>query len=196
VKTVFKKNILITIIILFPSLICIKASNLNDSIASKKFKDKIYFGGNISLMFGSVTLIELAPIIGYYILPELSTGIGFLFQYYREKQYTISQPFTSYIYGGRTFIKYSIIKDLQSYLPIKNQMGIVAYTEYEALNVDWTLTILQHRPRYWIHNFYIGGGIEQYMGKRARLTILFLYNLLETSNSPYTNPQLRIGFTF
>lgn len=184
---------------LFISLIFsnnILASKDNDSITNKKFKDRIYFGGNISLMFGSITLIEVAPIVGYYFLPELSAGVGFIFQYYREKQYTISTPFTSYIYGGRIFTKYSIIKDVQSYIPIKSQMGIVAYTEYEALNVDWTLSILEHRPRYWLHNFYIGGGIEQYMGKRAKLTILILYNILETANSPYTNPQVRIGFTF
>jgi len=168
----------------------------NDTIKTKKLSDRIYYGGNISLMLGSVTLIEVAPIVGYYIRPQLSTGIGFIFQYYREKQFTISKPFTSYIYGGRVFAKYSVIKDLQTYIPIKNQMGIVAYTEYETLNVDWTLNLLEHRPRYWIHNFYIGGGIEQYMGKKSRLTILILYNILETTNSPYSNPQVRIGFTF
>jgi hypothetical protein len=40
----------------------------------------------------------------------------------------------------------------------------------------------------------VGGGIKQEIGVNSFLTLMLLYNLNETVNSPYSNPVIRVGF--
>ena len=61
--------------------------------------------------------------------------------------------------------------------------------EYEALSFDY-----YQDTRQWINSLFIGGGYYQDIGGRAYTSIAILFNVLETPDSPYVNPIIRIGF--
>ena len=42
------------------------------------FKDRIFVGGNLGLTFGTITNIEIAPLIGYMLTPSWSAGVAWL----------------------------------------------------------------------------------------------------------------------
>lgn len=145
--------------------------------SSTPLKDRIFFGGNLGLTFGDVTLIDISPLVGYKITPSLIAGVGFTYQYYEDKRYT--PAYQSNVYGTRLFGRY--------YTPIH----IFFHTEYEWLTYKGY--DLHNPPMITENNFYVGGGYSQQIGGRAGVEILILYNLNQGPNSLYANPILRMG---
>ena len=146
----------------------------------RSFKDRLYFGGNMGLQFGSQTVIGINPIIGYRVTDKFSAGVGVKYQYYRLKD-----PYFTYetnTYGGSIFGRYDILN------------GIFAYSEYEMLNLevyDQRLMALRRRD---ITSWFVGGGYSQPLGSRSSVFLMILYNLTESSYTPYSNPLFRMGF--
>src|SRR5690606_35466784 len=67
------------------------------------FKDRLYYGGNFGMQFGTVTLIDFSPLVGVMITPKFSSGVGITYQYFKDKRYSGGKA-TSY--GGRLFSRY------------------------------------------------------------------------------------------
>lgn len=160
--------------------------------------DKIFFGGNFSLQFGTPTFIEISPVAGYQIIPRVSAGLGFIYQYYRERTF-FNSIFKTNIYGGRVFGQFTAIKDLDEIIPLGLHAGIIGYAEYEFLNQDVVMGIDSVTnnivtERRWFENFYAGGGLELPMSEKVKLNLLVLWNLNETQSLNYQNPSVRIGF--
>ncbi|MFN8206386.1 MAG: hypothetical protein U0T82_03120 [Bacteroidales bacterium] len=152
---------------------------------------KFFFGGNFDLMFGTITSINISPLVGYRLTPRFSAGTGITYEYYREK-ITPSDIVQASIYGGRAFLSYDIIPDINKLTGLPMQGALMAYSEYEALNQY----ISQSRSQVWLNNIYIGGGWKIPVGERAAIQLLLLYNLNETLDSPNSNPLFRFGFIF
>ena len=53
--------------------------------AKKSIGDKLYFGGYFNMSFGSYTLIGIEPMIGYKLIPRLSIGAKFRYDYMQDK---------------------------------------------------------------------------------------------------------------
>ena len=138
--------------------------------------DKVTIGGNLGMTFGSITYIEIAPTMGYYLTDEVLVGVGVNYIYYAEKRINYSTS----IYGGKVFAEY-LFPDLP----------ILAHTEAEFINIDLT----GNNERTTLVNLYVGGGLKQAMGGSSYLYILGLYNLNETKESFFLqpNPLIRIG---
>ena len=85
--------------------------------------DRLFFGGNFGLMFGTITNIEISPLVGYYITPRLAAGTGIRFEYYRDKGYYA--PYHTTIFGGNVFSRYTIIKNLGEGLNIGLNAGYI-----------------------------------------------------------------------
>ncbi len=147
------------------------------------FKDKIFFGGGLGLQFGDITAIEVAPIIGYRITERFHAGIGLSYSYYKDKRYAIDLDYSTY--SGSVFTRFFITESL------------FAQAEVEALNRE-VFTSLNPIESYrkWIDSYLIGGGYFQQIGQRSGAYLLILWNLNETEFTPYTNPVVRIGFSF
>ena len=47
-----------------------------DDLSELDFKDRLYTGGNVWAQLGSITSVEIAPILGYRISKEYSIGVG------------------------------------------------------------------------------------------------------------------------
>ncbi len=158
--------------------------------------DRLFFGGNFGLMFGTITNIEISPLIGYYITPKLAAGTGIRFEYFKDKGYYA--PYETTIYGGNIFSRYTIISNLGEGLDIGLNAGIFGQVEYEALSLErgYFEPPYTEDGRFIVHSVLVGGGIIQSIGRRSAFLLSVLYNLNETSRSPYSNPIVRVGFTF
>jgi hypothetical protein len=159
-------------------------------------RQKLFFGGYFSMRFGTVTDVELAPIVGYQLTPRFSFGTGIKYQYYNDKFYN----YDTHIYGFKIFSQFNVIQDLNKLIPAGISMSIFIYGEYEGLSLESQYFdyagIYPDQERFWLNNFLVGGGIRQPLGPRAGIYFSILWNLNESLNSIYSNPIMRIGFTF
>lgn len=145
-------------------------------------KERIFFGGGFGLQFGTVTQVEVSPIIGYRLTKRLQAGIGITYSYYNDKRFTPAFDFSTY--GGSVFSRFFILDN------------IFAHAEIEALNTE-VFNIYLETDRRWIDNYYIGGGFYQRFGPRSGVAITILYNLnYQNGITPSSNPVIRIGFNF
>ena len=156
-----------------------------EDFSNKKWKDRIIVGGNVSAQFGNATFIEVSPLVGYRITENLTSGIGFTYQYLSEN-YNIYNfyDYKATVMGARVFSQYDLI------------FGIFAHVEYEYSKYKFTyedVTLGEYKGA--VPAFFVGGGYNYQIGDNARFQIIALYDLLHTSESIYINPwSIRMGF--
>lgn len=145
---------------------------------------RIDFGGSIGAQFGDVTFIELAPIASYRVTEKFHAGLGFTYQYYKVN-YNGVPDYSSSAYGGSVFARYFIWRDL------------FAHAEYAPLYItnfyDYSIPNPEYR-NVWAQDVLIGGGYRQWVGQKAFMSLMLLFNINESIYSPYSNPIIRIGF--
>lgn len=146
--------------------------------------DRIDFGGYLGASFGDVTYIEVSPLASYRITPKFHAGLGLTYMFY-----SINDPYMKYSsssYGGSIFARYFIWRDLFvhfEYAPL--YITNFYYPPGNPTNVD-------KAP--WAQDILIGGGYRQWIGEKAFISLMLLWNLNQTIYSPYSNPIFRIGF--
>lgn len=143
----------------------------------ERILDKMFFGGNFGLQFGTVTFIEVSPLVGYRITDRIAVGAGLTYEYYHynDKVYDLKTN----VYGGRIFGRYMFTDYL------------FGHVEYEYLNLE---AFDFYRRRVDVDSFLAGGGYMQRIGRNSAMTAMILYNFTESAYTPYTNPVIRIGF--
>jgi hypothetical protein len=153
---------------------------------------RIYFGGNLGLQFGSVTYIDVSPLAGYMVTNNFSVGAGITYRYLK---YNNGIQYQTHIYGGRLFARHNL-----TFLPAP----LFVYGEYENLNVELAKYNATHTDYYmtreWIPSLFLGGGLFQSFGRRGGFVLTAMYNVIFDSertiylyNSPWV---IRVGFTF
>lgn len=152
----------------------------------KPLRERLFFGGNLGLQFGSATYIDVSPLVGYRITEKLSAGIGATYIYYNVKESISYYGYETSIYGGRVFGRYSFMENL------------FAHAETEVLNMEVpeiiTGSMNYKLVRDNIVSVLAGGGYAQPIGERSALVMMLLWNFTEDQYSPYENPIFRIGF--
>lgn len=159
-----------------------------DETPKPSFWDRVYVGGNIGAQFGSVTLVNLSPTVGYMITPKISAGVGITYQYYSIRNYN----YETHMYGGRIFGRYQPIR------------WLFFHAEAEAINWNCPkITVFNNNTyevttnRIWAPGLLVGGGLSQPLSDNVAISITALYNLLYNDCSPYNSPfVLRIGANF
>ena len=144
------------------------------------FASRLFFGGGFGLQFGSITLIEISPLVGYKVTPKFSIGVSPTYKYYKYNAYYGNVE--TNVFGGSIFSRYSIFEN------------VFAHVEYETLFYNI------HEPGYptsrqQFNSFFVGGGYNQQIGGNSAMYILLLWNLNDTPDSPYVNPIIRVGFS-
>ena len=183
---------LIAIILL--SLINPELSSAQSNIERNKpsFTDKLVFGGGFGLQFGTLTLVDLSPVVGYRVTERFETGIGLTYKYYRYKDYWRDASGRGYdlksnILGGSVYVRYHILKN------------VFAHAEFEQLQYRYTqfyntgTGISREKETANISSMFIGGGLKQPISQHSYFFIMALWNLTESTMSPYNNPILRMG---
>lgn len=139
----------------------------------RPFRDRVYFGGGVSLMFGTVTNLGVAPLVGYKIdqKGKLSTGVGLNYYYFKDNRYVPS--YESSNYGWSVFSRYRVIP--QAYL----------HAEYNSQSYELRTLSGETTRREWVPFLLVGGGYSQNMGGNSYLTFQVLWDLLQDLRSPY-----------
>ncbi|GAB1403364.1 MAG: hypothetical protein PHX54_03525 [Lentimicrobiaceae bacterium] len=159
-------------------------------------KDRLIVGGSIGFQFGDMTLIDLAPTLGYLITPKFETGIGATYKYFRIKDYFydyttgIQYDLKSNIYGGSLYTRYAILDNLFAHIEYERLL----YTFTDIYLVSGNITKSQTEAV--VNSFFVGGGYRQLISGRSYLYIMGLWNLIDDPLSPYSNPIIRMGVGF
>ena len=142
--------------------------------------EKIYYGGNIGLSFGSYTMIGIYPLIAYKMTPKLSIGAKIAYEYIQDKRY--SETYSTSNYGASIFTRYRVLRPL--YL----------HVEFAGLNYE-LYDILGESNREWIPFLFVGAGYSQPIGKNTWLNVQILFDVLQNEKSPYENwtPFYNVG---
>jgi hypothetical protein len=163
------------LLLLIPTAII---SQNNDEVLNKGFSwDKLTVGGGLGLAFGTVTVIDVSPTVGYYFSDQFIGGIGISYLYYKDESFL--PAFQTDVYGAKVFGQYFL-----DFAPI------IIHTEIENQNVEaWDTG-----NRVNVINLLAGGGIRQMIGDHSFIQILVLWNFNETIYTIYPNPIIRGGF--
>jgi hypothetical protein len=161
----------------------------------RKLSERLVFGGDLGLSFGTITYIKIAPIVGYRLTDRLAAGLGPIYIYEKYKNYNLE----SSTYGGKALASFIVIKgsDTGGSFGLGN---IVFHVENELINVE----ALYYDPygyyylgdRLWIDNLLLGGGLTQSMGGRFGVSVYILWDVTQNEYSPYSNPVIKFGFYF
>jgi outer membrane protein assembly factor BamA len=162
------------------------ASNKQSHIKPERngFWDRVYTGGGIGLQFGTQTLVNISPMLGYRLTEKFSVGVSGTYLYYRVKYSDPAYSYSSNTYGGSVFSRYLILDNL------------FAHVEYELLRLEVRDAVSRLLGKKDITSVLVGGGYRQMIGERSSLNLMLLYNLNETAFSPYQNPIIRLSFGF
>jgi hypothetical protein len=153
------------------------------------FGQRIVFGADFGLSFGTYTYIKLAPTVGYRLSNRFTAGLGPIYIYARDKYFDIE----SSIYGGKTYVSFTIYQGTQK----ENRFGIgdvMLHAENEVVNVEK----FSNNDRLWIDNLLLGGGLYQTLGGRLGVSIFVLWDITQNFYSPYyrQNPVFKFGLNF
>lgn len=179
-------TLFITGFLLFLIQLNAQSDSLNHSRMRDNFslRDKLVWGGNVGLQFGSQSLIDVSPIAGYKLTERLVPGVGITYRHisWRQPGY---QPVRANFYGGSAWLRYYVIPQ------------IFAHAEYEALNGEWE-PYMRPGHRYFLTTPFLGLGYSQGAGNGGLASyIMLLYILNYSYDSPYGSPFVfRVGFTF
>lgn len=187
-----RKNLLVVFLVVLSFSAAGQETPVAVSPDRPPFKERILYGGSFGLQFGTITNIEISPVVGVWLLPRIAVAAGPTFQWFKN-------PFEStVIYGGRTFLEFYLVKDLNNIIPVGLNMGIYAHGEYDGLSIE--KSVLTGLPddigRMYYDNFLVGGGISQPTGRRSSMNISVLWCLTNEIYELYSNPVIRIEFYF
>lgn len=129
------------------------------------FSDRITYGGNIGLVFGTQTVIDVSPRVGYYVTESFIAGVGLSYKYFKYDN------FSDNMYGGSLFGRYFITEEL--FLHAESEMtNLTSYIVYQ----DYIFS----QQRTWLNTTMIGGG---YRSGPFTISALYIVN-----HNPRTSP--------
>lgn len=185
----YNKIAILTICFLFAALSIISGQNRREE--KPPLRERLFFGGSLGLQFGSITQIQVTPIVGLWVLPRVAIALGPNYQYYKDPY------FHTTLYGGNGYLEFVPLRDLNNVIPIGIHTGILLHLEDELLSLESAVWNPQNPDNRFIVNTVLGGlGISQQLGVRSSMNLLFLWALNDSGYGLYNNPVIRLSFSF
>ncbi|MBO7133347.1 MAG: hypothetical protein J6W06_04220 [Bacteroidales bacterium] len=154
---------------------------------------RIFYGGDLDLAFGSVTQISISPEVGYRIANRFSAGVGIDYMFVYSEAYN----FKGSIFGGSVFASFTAIKSLGNLIPfLRTDMGILIYGQFSYTNMGRFYTAISAEEPMWIASPMLGIGFQVPIGQRSYMVMSVMYNFNETLYSLYSNPVVKISYQF
>lgn len=156
-------------------------------------KERLFYGGSLGLMFGTITDIQISPVIGFWVMPRVAVAVGPTYRYYKD------QIDRTAIYGGRSYIQFVVIQDINSVLPVGVHTGVFFHVEDELLSLKtsfWKNPPPYKTDRFYVNTVLAGAGISQQIGRRSSLNLMILWPLNDSVYEIYSKPEIRISFLF
>jgi len=193
------KRILLTSILVSISFSILSAQKTNEEIfpydqkeQAPPVKERLFYGGNFGLMFGSITNIQVSPVVGFWVLPRIAIAAGPTYMYYKDQMGKTS------VYGGRGYMQYVVIQDLSRLIPGSGHTGFFLHVEDELLSLKANFWKYPYNPpgRFFVNTVLVGGGLSQQLGRRASVNFMVLWPLNDPIYDLYSKPEIRVSFTF
>ncbi len=152
--------------------------------------DRVYFGGNFALNFGTFTFVDISPLAGYMLTEGFSMGVGGSYSYVSRELIFVPGfrriRVNNSAYGGRIFARHNVLEDY------------FAHVEYESINTEFLSPTGDGTVRGWVPGFFVGGGLTRGIFSKGAANFTVLLNLLhDQARSPYGSALvIRGGFTF
>lgn len=145
------------------------------------WKEKLVYGGDLQLLFGTYTFIYLSPTIGYSPAKRLYAAVGPVYNYVSDGRYV--PRFSQSIFGAHSVARFQVIPALS----LVGQFDILQQPDYFSSIPD---------QKAWV-NYALGGlGYTQPLGEKTALYTSLLYNFTPNRLSIYpSNFILQIGFS-
>lgn len=147
-----------------------------DDKPKQTFGQRLVFGGNLGLSFGTLTYIEASPTIGYRTTDRWINGAGVTYIYWRAGNFSNS------IYGGSLFSRYLIADNF------------IAHAEYQVVNLNCNYFGINRRQN--VPHLWVGGGYHTGRSQGLGLSLMLLYDLIQDPCSPFQNPSIRVGVNY
>jgi len=147
-------------------------------------KERLFFGGNFGLQFGTITDIQFSPVVGMWILPRLAVAAGPNFRFYKS-------PFDkTVIWGGKAYTEFIVVQDLNNVIPLGLHAGLFLHLEDEVLSLESSFfrTPPYESKRFVQNTILAGGGISQQIGRRSSINLTLLWALSDSEYGIYGNP--------
>jgi hypothetical protein len=156
-----------------------------------RFSDRLLFGSDLELNFGSITYIKLSPLAGIKVTKRLTTGLGpiYIYEKYKYREY----HFETSTYGGEVFASFTVFRGTEKVSPI--DIGdVMLHLENEVVNVEK----YDDNKRLWIDNLLLGAGIYYPVSEKFGVTLYVLWDITQNKYSPYfsNNPTLKFRFIY
>ena len=156
-------------------------SSIKSSSGSSFDKNKLSFGGNISLQFGDYTVVGISPQVGYDFNKYFTAGAGLGYTYFKDKVYDYkwSSSYLSFDLFGRFYpIEYIVI-------------GIQPEISRMWQSVTWNDGVKVSENKF-VPSFLVGGGL-----RLGGMIAMIQYDVAQDDNSPYGNNLFySVGYTF
>lgn len=155
-------------------------------------KERLFFGGNLGLQFGTITDIQVSPVIGIWVLPRVAVAAGPDYRFYKDRYNRTN------IYGGKGYVQLVVLKNINSVIPIGANTNIFLQLEDEILSLE---SAFWKNPPVTSNRFYLntvlgGIGLSQQLGRRSSIDFSVLWALNDSHYGVYSNPEIRISFIF
>lgn len=155
-------------------------------------RDRLFYGGGLSLQFGTITDIEVSPVIGVWVLPRLGIAAGPDYTFYKDPNVRTD------IYGGTVYAQFVVIQDLNNLIKVGLHYGLFGMIEDEMLSLQssaWLTTPSAYK-RFTVNTLLAGGGISQPLGRRSSINFMLLWPITSQEFNIYGNPEFRVSFIF
>lgn len=144
--------------------------------------ERVVFGGNLSLNFGTNSYFYIAPTVGYRVNEKVLSGVGYIYQY--AKFSSAINPLTgnfepfdyqSTLHGPKAFVYFAPVEMLY----LGGQMEFLKHDVIQDFSSGET-------SREWTPVLFLEIGYLQRAGK-GQIQIGVKYNVLHDVDSPYSS---------
>jgi hypothetical protein len=151
-------------------------------------KEKLFFGGNFGLSFGSsYTLVNVSPQVGYRFNRYVAAGTGVNFIYSSSKFFGFRENYG--VAGLNIFGRFYPIE--QAFIQVQPEAnytwGKQKYDGGTEFKLDGKI----------VPSLLAGAGVAIPIGQRGAMLVMVQYDVLQQDRSPYGNKAfVSIGFNF
>ena len=142
----------------------------------------LFYGGSLGASFGDVDYIDIAPMAGMHLSPELSVGVSLLYRHVNDSRG--SKTLKTNDYGSTIFARYHIVP------------SVFLEADYEYLDHEFYRSDLT-KDRKQFNSVLAGGGMTSSLGGNVSSYVSVLYNFsYDEADSPYSDPwTVRFGIS-
>lgn len=144
-------------------------------------KDRFFVGGGVGAAFGDVDYVEVAPLLGFIVVPRVDVGVQPFYRWTNDGRYSPSVESTDY--GTRIFTRVRIISSFFAEADYQ-------YTSYEYVNVNGGATRASNNA------FLAGAGYTVPFSRNAGMYFSALYDFSYDGNDPYSPYDSPVQFQF